>query len=173
VEVATPTKAVLEVLRGISRAEFAYTPTKELCETAGWQLVDDEPDLGYLRYSLAPGASSEERRLLSVLIAESNKPPFAFVPLFFFEVYDRCREPFDLAFRTIAEQLARLLGAATRSGEYSYSHRADWSYLFAGWSLADTTLVLVQDEFDIQFGMDVTLWVLPAGSVVKAPMRDD
>jgi hypothetical protein len=159
------------VLRAVSRAGFAYAQTKALCEAAGWRLVDDEPDLSYVRYDMPLAAGSGERRPLSVLIAESNKPPFAFVPLFYFEEYDEGREPFDLAFRTLAEQLAGFLGAAARSGEYSYPHRAVWSYSFAGWALADATLVLVQDEFDIQFGMDVTLWVQPAGSAVEAPVR--
>jgi len=71
----------------------------------------------------------------------------------------------------LAEQLAGFLGAAARSGVYSYPHRAGWPYSFAGWALADATLVLVQDEFDIQFGMDVTLWVLPAGTAIEAPVR--
>jgi len=43
--------------------------------------------------------------------------------------------------------------------------------MFTGWALADATLVLVQDEFDIQFGMDVTLWVQPVGSAVQGPVR--
>jgi hypothetical protein len=169
VQVVVPGKPVFDVLRSISRAGFAYACTKMVCEAAGWQLVDDEPELGYLTYSMDFATGLEERRLLSVLIAESNKPPYAFVPLYCFEEYDESREPFDLAYHGIAEQLAGFFGAATRSGEYSYPHRADWSYSFAGWSLADATLVLVQDEFDIQFGMDVTLWVEPAGTPIGAP----
>jgi len=66
-----------------------------------------------------------------VLIAESNSPPWAFVPLFYFEVYDDGREPFDRAFGSLAQQIAGFLGAATRSGVYSYPHRAGWSYSFA------------------------------------------
>jgi hypothetical protein len=52
-----------------------------------------------------------------------------------------------------------------------YAHRAAWRYSFAGWGLTDATLVLVQDELDIQFGMDVTLWVQPAGTSIQAPVR--
>ena len=170
-EAVAPSEAVVGVLRAISRAGFAYASTKALCEAAGWRLVDDKPDLGYVRYDMLLAAGSKGRRPLSVLIAESNSPPWAFVPLFYFEEYDERRAPFDRAFRTLAEQLAGFLAAATRSGEYSYPHRAGWSYSFAGWSLADATLVLVQDEFDIQFGMDVTLWVQPAGSAVVAPVQ--
>jgi hypothetical protein len=32
---------------------------------------------------------------------------------------------------------------------------------------------MVQDEFDIQFGMDVTLWVLPANVAVAVPVSGE
>jgi hypothetical protein len=43
--------------------------------------------------------------------------------------------------------------------------------MFAGWVLADSTITLVQDELDIQFGMDVTLWIQPAGTKIEVPVR--
>ncbi len=169
--VAAPSEAAVAVLRSVSRDQFAYATTKALCDAAGWHLIDDELELGYLRYSMYLAAGSSQRRPLTILIAESKNSPFAFVPLFYFEDYDKGRETFDLSFRTLAEQLGEFLGAASLSGEYSYPHRAEWSYSFVGWALVDATVVLVQDEFDIQFGMDVTLWVQPAGSKVEAPVR--
>jgi hypothetical protein len=171
VEAVAPSEAAVAVLRGISRAGFAYAPTKALCEGAGWPLVDDEPNVGYVRYDMLLGAGSGERRPLSLLIAESSYRPCAFVPLFCFEEYDAHREPFDTAFRTIAGHLAGFLGGVARSGVYRYPHRVGWPYSFAGWELADATLVVVQDEFDIQFGMDVTLWVQPAGTKIEDPVR--
>ena len=170
-EAVAPSEPAVAVLRAVSRAGFAYAPTKALCDAAGWRLVDDEPELGYVRYDMLLVAGSDELRPLSVLTAESGNTPWAFVPLFYFEEYDEGREPFDRAFHMLAEQLARFLGGMVRSGDYSYRHRAEWSYLFAGWELADATLVLVQDEFDIQFGMDVTLWVQPAATAIQAPLR--
>jgi hypothetical protein len=171
VEAVAPSEAAVAVLRGVSRAGFAYAPTKSLCGAAGWRLVDDEPELGYVRYDMPVAAGPDERRPVSVLLAESNNPPFAFVPLFYFDEYDEARELFDRAFRALAEEFAGFLGAALRSGKYSYPHRPGWLYSFTGWALGDATLVLVQDEFDIQFGMDVTLWVQPSGSPVEAPVR--
>jgi hypothetical protein len=170
-QTVAPSEAEVRVLRAISRAAFAYAPTKSLCKSAGWQLVDDEPDLGYVRYDMPTGTASGEPRPVSVMIAESSKPPFAIVPLFYLEEFDEGRESFDQAFDSLADQLARFLGAAAEVGEYRYPHRPDWSYSFTGWELPDATLVLVQDEFDIQFGMDVTLWVRPARSTVELPMR--
>jgi hypothetical protein len=171
-EVVKPSEEAVEVLRAISRAGFAYASSKAMCEAVGWKLVDDEPDLGYVRYTMRlGGVGPDQRRLLSVQIAEAGNPPWAFVPLFYFEEYDEGREPFDRAFRSLSGHLAGFLGAASQVGSYTYRHRAGWSYSFAGWALADATLLLVQDELDIQFGMDVTLWVQPAGTAIDAPVR--
>jgi len=115
-------------------------------------------------------ASSGERRSFFVLIAENRYSPCAFVPLYYSDEYEKDRGPFDAAFGSLTEQLAGFLVTAPRSGVYSYAHRPEWSYSFAGWSLNDLTLRLVQDEFDIQFGMDVTLWVQPAGAATEAPV---
>jgi hypothetical protein len=170
-EVVAPSKEAIAVLRALSGVGFAYASCKALCENAGWGLVDDEPDLGYVRYAMRLGDDTDQRSLLSVRIVEAGKPPWAFVPLFYFEEYDECREPFDRAFRSLSGHLAGFLGTASRAGSYSYPHRAGWSYSFIGWELVDATLMLVQDELDIQFGMDVTLWVQPAGTAIRAPVQ--
>jgi hypothetical protein len=170
-DAVAPSESAVAVLRAISRAGFAYAPTKALCRGTGWELVDDEPDLGFVRFDMLLAPGSDAPRLLSVMVAESRGRPIAFVPLFFFEEYDDTREPFDRAFLALFEQLAGLLGGAPESGVYSYPHRAGWSYSFAGWALPDATFVLVQDEYDIQFGMEVTLWVQPAGTAVGAAVR--
>lgn len=156
-QAVAPSESAIGVMCAISRAGFAYNQIKSICASAAWQLVDDDPDLGYIRYEIVLAAGSSERRPVSIRIAESNESPFAFVPLFYFDEYDEGRELFDQAFRTLADQLKLFLGRPAQSGEYSYSHRSAWPYLFAGWMLPDATLMLVQDEFDIQFGMDVTL----------------
>jgi hypothetical protein len=158
------------VLRAISRAGFGYQHTKELCQAGGWKLVDDELDVGYVafRMGIAPGQGFPAR--LAVEVAEGGRPPRAFVPLFCFEEYDTEREPFDLAFRSLSGQLACVLGPPISVGEYTYPHREGWPYSYHWWSLPDATLVLVQDEFDIQFGMDITLWVLPAQAPLAVPV---
>ena len=170
-KVIAPSEDAVKVLRTLSHTGFAYAPSKAVCEAAGWGLVDDEFDLGYIRYAMRLETDSDQRRLLSVRIAEAGKPPWAFVPLFYFEEYEKSREPFDCAFHTLTEHLAGFVGTASRMGSYSYPHRAGWMYSFAGWVLSDATLVLVQDELDIQFGMDVTLWVQPTGTMIEAPVQ--
>jgi hypothetical protein len=157
------------LLRAISRAGFGYQLTTELCQAAGWKLVDDELDLGYVAFRMGMDPGQDFPARLAVEVAESG-PPRAFVPLFCFEDYDTEREPFDLAFRSLSRQLACFLGTPTSVGEYTYPHREGWPYSYHWWSLPDATLVLVQDEFDIQFGMDVTLWMLPAHAPLAVPV---
>ncbi len=161
---------VVAVLRAIARAGFSYQHTMELSRDAGWTLVDDEPDLGYVAFRMGMSPVQDFPYRLAVEVAESGRPPRAFVPLFYFEDYDVEREPFDRAYRSLSEQLAGVLGPPSSSGEYTYPHQEDWPYAYSWWSLPDATIVLVQDEFDIQFGMDVTLWVLPAHTTVALPV---
>jgi hypothetical protein len=172
-EAVAPSHDAVAVLLAISRAGFSYERTKELCEAARWKLVDDELDLGYVAFDMgmAPGQDFPNR--LAVEVRESARRPRAFVPLFYFEEYDVHREPFDQAYRSLSEQLAGILGPPSSSGEYTYQHREGWQYFYTCWSLIDATFVLVQDEFDIQFGMDVTLWVLPADVAVAVPVSGE
>jgi hypothetical protein len=167
--VALSHEAVAE-LRAIARAGFSYRPTKELCQAAGWKLDDDELDLGYVTFRMGMSPDQDFPYRLSVLVAESGKSPRAFVPLFYFEDYNIEREPFDQAYRLLSEQLAGVLGCPSSLGEYAHPHREDWPYSYSWWSLSDATLVLLQGELDIQFGMDISLWVLPAHAAVAVPV---
>ncbi|AMV23728.1 hypothetical protein VT84_04900 [Gemmata sp. SH-PL17] len=174
-EPITLSEFTIVALRAIAHVGFAYEPTKDVCRSARWELIDDELDLGYLRYDMRPTGAPDElgSASLSIQVAESGSRPWAFVPLYYFGNYRTSREPFDRAFQILSNNLSDALGAETRSGEYTYNHRSGWPYSFVGWALADATFVLVQDEFDIQFGMDVTLWVKPAGTAVEVPVRAD
>jgi hypothetical protein len=169
-EVVAPSDDDLAVLRAISRSGFSYQQTKMLVKAAGWKLVDDEFDLGFVAFNMCLGPDKDVSSRLAVEVCERGRSPRAFVPLFYFDDYDVRRELFDEAYRSLSEQLTRVLGSSSSSGEYDYPHRKSWNYSYNCWSLADATLVLVQDEFDIQFGMDVTLWVLPMGTPVKVPV---
>jgi hypothetical protein len=170
VDAIAPPPNVIAVLRAIARTGFGYQRAKELGEAAGWHVVDEERDLGYVAFEVRMDpASDKTARRVAVEISESDRPR-VFVPLFYFEESETTREPFDLAFRSILDQLVSILGQPSTSGQYGYPHRKGWPYSYAGWRGGDATFVLVQDEFDIQFGMDVSLWVLPAGALVELPV---
>ena len=132
--------------------------------------VDDELDLGYVAFEIGMAWDQDFPCRLAVQVSESGRPPRAFAALYCFEDYDVQRDPFDQTYRLLSEQLAGILGPRSSFGEYTYPHQKSWPYSYSWWSCPDATFVLVQDEFDIQFGMDVSLWVLPANVAVAFPM---
>jgi hypothetical protein len=164
-------------LRGIAGAGFDYSATKRLCSGAGWQMVEDEPDLGFVQYFLWVGPDLENRRLLSVGTPQLDGPPHIYLPLFYFpeqeeggypEKHDRA--PFDEAYRRLAESVGLILGEPAREGVYEYPHRPGWQYGFRAWRVPEGQVILLQDEHDIQFGMDVSLWLLVAEPEVRVPL---
>ena len=171
-EAIGPSRDAIAVLRAIARAGFTDNRTKELAEAAGWKLVNGELSLGYLRFDLILVPGKDDRRPLTIFVQESGRS-WAFVPLFYFDEDEEDREPFDRAYRSLVEQLTGIIDAPFKTGQYSYPHRSGWPYSYSCWSLPDATVVLVQDEFDIQFGMDVSLWILPPGVAVELPMRGE
>jgi hypothetical protein len=130
VDLVAPSNEAIAVLRSISRAGFAYAQTKKLASEAGWRTIDDELDLGYVRFAMQLDFGKEDRPLLTVEVSESGRLPRAIVSLFYFEEYDLEREPFDQAYQSLSEQLIGVLGLPSRSGEYSYPHRVGWQYSF-------------------------------------------
>jgi hypothetical protein len=169
-----PTAAQLKVLRDIAAAGFAYGAAKRLCAAAGWELVWDEPNTGFIQYSLCLGANPDDQRLLSIGTPELEKhPPHVLLPLFYFDepedIRPANRVPFDEAYLYLAEALTVMLDAAARWGDYVLSHRPGWPYKYRAWSLGEAHVLLLQDEHDIPFGMDVSLWLFPSGANVSVP----
>ena len=157
------------ILRSIAKAGFEYDSTKELASVGQWVLVDDEFDLGFLRFNIDIFAG-ESFRTLIVEIGKNGGPQFAFVSLFCFPDRDEQIADFDAAFQSVTQDLERVVGDPSSSGKYGYQHRK-WLYSYCWWSLPEVELVLVQDEFDIQNGFDITLWVRSTGTPKDLPMR--
>lgn len=159
----------IATLRAIAKAGFTYHTTKQLAATSHWQLTDDEFDLGYLRFDIELMIGEPP---LSAVVEFGNeeRPPFAFIPIFCVPDCNTHLSEFDNSFQFLAWELDRILGTPILTGEYGYPHRP-WHYSYRWWSLPEVELVLVQDEFDIQEGFDITLWLLPAGSPKELPVR--
>jgi hypothetical protein len=167
---ATISKEEISILREICASGFGYLKTKELAAEAGWKIVDDQLGLGYVRFAMPSAPREDYPRHLAVLVSDSGKSPLAFVTLYFFEEYETNRRPFDFEFESLAKHLETILGRPTKSAQYSYDHQKEWPYSYAWWSLSDVSIVLAQDEMDIQFGMDISVWVLPAKAPIKLPV---
>jgi hypothetical protein len=164
------------VLQEIAGADFDYATTKRLCSGAGWQMVEDEPDIGFVQYYLWVGSGRENRRLLSIGTPELDGPPHIYLPLYYFPEEEggapaeHDRKPFDEAYRRLAEGMDVLLGRAKRDGTYEYSHRSGWPYSFRAWQIPEAQIFLLQDEHDIQFGMDLSLWLFRPEPDVAVPL---
>ena len=81
-----PTRGQLDILRGIAGAGFDYSTTKWLCSGAGWELVEDEPDLGFVQFfllgsdrALITEASAQRRNTWS-LTASAHLPSALLFP---------------------------------------------------------------------------------------------
>jgi hypothetical protein len=133
------------------------------CRSFGWKADADFPDddvwlLGdRLRFCVGHSDANEER-------------PFGFVFVYFFEdvrepgmaeFYPPGRSDYDRAYATALSQIREVIGDPAAQGEYRYHFRSDRPYHYAIWPGEAGVLILRQDEIDIQFGMDVNLWVQP------------
>jgi hypothetical protein len=136
------------VLREIAKAGFDYAATKRLCSGVGWQLVADEPELGFVQFFLWLGPSDDDQRLLSV-VTGGEKGPLISLPLFYFPEEDgdseHDRTPFDEAYRRLSGTVGELLGEPTGIGTYEYSHRSGWRYGYRIWRLPEAQVVLLQE----------------------------
>jgi hypothetical protein len=171
-----PSRDQFDVLRAIADAGFDYSATKRLCSGAGWEVVEDEPDLGFVQYFLWIGPGPDNRRLLNVGTPELDGPPHIYLPLYYFpeeeggDPAEHDRKPFDEAYRRMAESTGVLLGQAERDGTFEYSHRSGWPYSFRAWRVPEAQIFLLQDEHDIQFGMDVSLWLFRPKPDLAVPL---
>jgi|SRR6516162_195999 hypothetical protein len=171
-----PSRDQFEVLRGIAQAGFHYSATKQLCSDAGWEIVSDEPRIGFLQYFLWLGPGLDDRRLLSIGTPEVQGGPYIYLPLYYFpeeegenpEEHDRT--PFDEAYRCLSDGVGVILGPALREGTYEYPVRSGWPYSFRAWRTKEAQVILLQDEHDIQFGMDVSLWLFSVKPEVSIPL---
>jgi hypothetical protein len=171
-----PSRSQCDVLRGIAGAGFGYSATKQLCAGAGWELVEDEPDVGFVQYHLWVGSALDNQRLLSVGTREIGGTPHLYLPLFYFPEdeggapEESERTSFDEAYRHLADGLSVMLGEASHSQTYEYRHRPGWAYRFRIWRVPEAQIILLQDEHDIQFGMDISMWLFAPEVDTSVPL---
>lgn len=154
----------IEILRSIGRAGSDYDAIKGLLAETQWEIEEDEVDLGFLRIFIHD-ASGECYRLI-VGYRDPDHPPYFLLTLAVLPEFERHLAEFNKSYRSAAETLTRHFGAPTMSGERQFSFRS-WPYAYYRWSLPEGEFTLVQDEFDIQDGMDVTLWKHPVGTPLE------
>ena len=152
------------MVRSIARAGGDYDTIKRLLAETQWEIEVDEVDLGFLRVFI-PDAKDECYRLI-IGYRDPGHPPYCLLTFSLFPDSEEQLAAFNAAFHSAAQTLSRSLGVPTASGERRLSFRA-WPYAYQRWSLPEGEFTLVQDEFDIQDGMDVTLWMQPVGTPLE------
>jgi hypothetical protein len=155
---------------------FGFGEIIERCRGWGWTLTDEDPDLGVARFRVG-----DDREVVfdSGKLGGLNGRACLWMALCYWpddddsrpadgeEIRDNAggddggdRGDFDAGFEAAREELTSLLGRAAGQGKYEYRHRAGWPYLYAVWRAERGFFVLQQDELDIQFGFDISIWVL-------------
>ncbi|MFO1511446.1 MAG: hypothetical protein U1F83_00790 [Verrucomicrobiota bacterium] len=158
----------IDTLRLIAKAGSDYGTIKRLLSETRWQVEQDAVDLGFLRIFI-PDASDECYRLI-IGYSDPDHPPYFLLTFSLFPDSEEHLAAFNLKFHTVADALTQYFGAATASGDHQLSFRK-WPYAYERWSLPEAEFTLVQDEFDIQEGMDVTLWAQPVGTSIEQTLH--
>lgn len=155
----------IDTLRSIARARGDYNEIKRELAAAAWEIITDDVALGFLRVGI-PGASENDYYRLIIGYRDKERPPYSLLTFFLFPDSEEHIAAFNSAFYSVADAIKGTLGTPTASGEHRLSFRT-WSYAYHRWSLTEGEFTLVQDEFDIQEGMDVTLWIQPVGTPIE------
>ena len=154
----------IETIRSIAQAGSSYETIMRLLDETQWEIEADEVALGFLRVFI-PDAADECYRLI-IGYRDPKRPPYCLLTFSVFPDLEEYLTAFNAAFHSAAQTLTRYLGAPTASGQRRLHFRS-WPYSYQRWSLPEGEFTLVQDEFDIQEGMDVTLWVQPVGTPIE------
>jgi len=153
-----------EMIRSIVRAGSDYDAIKRLLGQTQWEIEADEVDLGFLRVFI-PDADDECYRLI-IGYRDPDHPPYCLLTFALVPDSEEHLPTFNAKFESAADSLTRYFGAPSASGHRQASFRT-WPYAYRRWSLPEGEFTLVQDEFDIQDGMDITLWMHPVGTPLK------
>src|SRR3974390_2194084 len=153
----------IDTIRSIAQAGDNYDEIKRLLAPTGWEITEDERRLGYLKLFI-PDATDKCYRLI-ICYRDPQRPPYSIFSFFIFEDKAEKIAAFNAAFQSTADFLAKHFGTPGAVGNRQPSHRP-WSYSYKRWSLPEGEYTLVQSEFDITEGLDITLWIQPVGTPI-------
>ncbi len=167
-------------LFSLTSTAFDFNEVKGMCLGWGWRLDYEMPDSGVAWFipEAAAQACLESREgggidgraylwfPLDYWPPDEDNPSAGANPG---DGSDEGRREFGIWFEAALERIRGYLGEPAGSGRYEYPHRKDWPYSYAIWRGDRGVLLLQQDERDIQFGFDLSIWVLSAGGRPDLP----
>jgi len=161
----SPFSRIVADLFSLTSSDFSFDDVKRRVLQLGWRITEEVPRDFVLRV-LIDDAVSE---LVASLDRKEEFGPTLYLPLFYTEdTYDgisekkmRERPAFDVAFAMANEAATERLRPPTAAGRYGYPGQST-DYSYSAWRGERGVLFLVQDDFDIQFGSEITAWLAPA-----------
>ena len=160
----------IQILRSIARVNGDYERIKQKLAPTAWTIEEDEVDLGFMRISIPDATDADGYGLIIGYRDHHHHPTYAFLTFYTFPESEKSIPEFDTAFHRIADVLQEHLGEPNVSGERRVPARS-CSYGHHRWSLPEGEFTLVQDEFDIQNGLDITLWIEAPGTPIDSRLR--
>jgi hypothetical protein len=168
------------LLYSLTETDFGLEEVVERCRRRGWRPSEVDPSLGVARFRLDDG---REAVVTSREAEGSNGRASLWLPLYYWpdEEDDYVparqegretgvgREDFDARFEVACDQLTESLGPPTARGKFECGHRPGWPYSYAVWRGKRGFVVLQQDKLDIQFGFDISVWVLSGSKGEELP----
>lgn len=159
----------IDTLRSIARAHGDYLKIKQVLGTVVWHITEDAPDLGYMRVDIPTDKVGEFYNLI-VVCHDDERHPHLLLTFVCFPDSEGYIADFNAKFQAAANAIEQGLGKPNIIGQHQLSFRA-WPYTYHRWSLPEGEFTLVQDEFDIQNGMDITLWIQPVGTPLEKTLH--
>jgi hypothetical protein len=159
-----------DILRAIAKAGNNYDLIQRLLSETEWEIQENEADIGHLRILIHD--TSGECYPLIISRANPDGSPFSLLTFSVFPDSEADLAAFNMEFHFRAATLARYFGIPSASGSHQLPFRS-WPYAYKRWTLPEGEFTLVQDEFDIQFGMDVSLWIQPVGTSIEQTLHHD
>lgn len=153
----------LDKVEEVANSSFAFDAALKYCEKNGWSVEDKLEGSGIDAY-IADGL-----KISWVLFNDPPAFPSAIVYLYWYDPddpeFETYKQPREVGFDEPYEEAVRLItqkwGKPDRQAVWETQAYDDGSHQFAVWRRGNGVVLLEQAEIDIQFGMDINLWLAP------------
>jgi hypothetical protein len=147
-----------------------YDVVRQRCLDLEWFLDEDDRRHHVLRVRFDDAVSE----LVASLALAQPSGRTIYLPLFCTEDPYDCitgatpgeKPDFDTAFSLGRSLFESAIGPAYRTGTFDYF---EGSYQFALWRGTHAVLALIQDDFDVQFGSEITAWIIECAAGAPLP----